>query len=143
MLDQRMAPVNQMMQQMQQQQQRQQQQSQGQADDTVKDFSANAEFINDVRDSMADLLDMSAKRGQKMDLQQAYDTACAIHPEISKIVNQRKQDATMMGGTALMNSKRNAASSISGKVGGMAGAPNGSLSMRDQLMSAWDSSARG
>jgi hypothetical protein len=25
----------------------------------------------------------------------------------------------------------------------MAGAPNGSLSMRDQLMSAWDSSARG
>ena len=60
------------------------------------------EFYNDVRSDMADLLDMAANRGRQMSMQDAYNTACAAHPQISKVmagrqaqqsVQQKKQES--------------------------------------------------
>ena len=142
MIEQRMAPVNQYMQQQHQQQQFQQQQQKQEADTAVIGFSQNAEFINDVRGDMADLLDMAAKRGTSLTLQQAYDKACAIHPEISQVVQQRQQQQQLMGNNNTIAGKRNAASSISGRKGGLP-AGNSNMSMRDQISASWDNLAQG
>jgi len=142
MLEQRMAPVNQYMQQQAQQQQQQAQQQKQQADNAVIGFSENAEFINDVRGDMADLMDMAAKHGTSLTLQQAYDKACAIHPEISQVVQQRQQQQQLMGNNKALAGKRAAASSISGRKGGLPAA-NANMSMRDQISASWDNLAQG
>jgi hypothetical protein len=48
------------------------------------------EFAWDVKDDMADILDLAAKRGQQMSLQEAYRRATMLHPEISKVLETRK-----------------------------------------------------
>ena len=52
------------------------QQHQDTAPKHVPDFAAGNEFLADVRLDMADLIDMAAKQGRPLNLQQAYDRAC-------------------------------------------------------------------
>jgi len=92
------------------------------------------EFYADVRSDMADLLDMAARRNQSMTLQQAYERAVQIHPQISQIIAARgqKQNTSM---------KQRAASSISGAPGGQGGGADVS-STRAALEEAWANAGR-
>lgn len=138
MIDQRMGPVNQFLQMQQQQYQQAAYQEQAQASQAVDEFSQSAEFINDVRNDMADMMDAAAARGQQMTLQEAYTKACAIHPEISQILAQRQQQQQIMGTNNATAQKKAAASSITGgRAGG--GEGGGDLSLRDQIAEAWNS----
>ena len=137
LLEQRLAPVNQFLQQQQYKQQMQVQQEQQAAVQTVESFSANAEFINEVRMDMADLLDMSSARGQSMTIEEAYNKACAINPEVSSVMSQRQKQQQIMGTQNDITRKRNAASSINGHRGGGSTAKP-SDSIRDGLLSAWN-----
>ena len=58
----------------------------------VEDFMQNPqnEFFQDVQTDMADILELAARRGQKMSLQDAYNRATMLHPTISQIVEKRK-----------------------------------------------------
>lgn len=138
----RMAPVNQFLQQQNQQKQWQEQQERQQATQTVESFSQGAEFINDVRMDMADLLDMASARGQSMTIQEAYNKACAIHPEISGIMKQREEQQRLMGTQNAMQRKRTAASSISGRQSGPTSG-RGNDSLRGSIEDAWDAIAGG
>lgn len=91
-------------------QQTQQQTMQGQIDE----FFGNPEneFANDVRQEMADLLEMSAKRNQQMTLQQAYDRATMLHPTISQIVERRRLAATAAQQTAVAQRAAQAGASL-------------------------------
>lgn len=140
MLDQRMAPVNQLLGQMQAQEQQTHQDNITQATSAVAEFSKNAEFLNDVRHDMADLVDMAHARGQTMDLKDAYDKACALNPQVSSVIAQRASDAALMGSQNTIAGKRNAASSLNGKRSGTGGS-GGAMSLRDSLDAAWDESA--
>jgi hypothetical protein len=137
MLDQRMAPINQVMQQLSQMQANKQQQTQQAAVGSVQEFSKNAEFLGDVRMDMADLIDMAAKQGRTLTLQDAYDRACTLNPEISNVLDQRKEKERIMGSNSSIANKRNAASTLNGRQSGGGGAMNG-LSLRDTIASAWD-----
>ena len=137
MLDERLAPVNQLMTRAQQMQEQQRQQQGSQAVEEVKKFGEQAEFLNDVREDMADIIELAEKRGQKLSLQQAYNRACAAHPEIANIIEQRRRDEQLKGGRAELDAKRTAASSISGRQGGSGGNP-GNLTLRDTIAQAMD-----
>ena len=137
MLEDKLAPMNQFMNTVQQNQQSSQQQTQLNAQTEVGTFEQKAEFINDVRNDMADLLDMAAKRGQKMTLQQAYDKACAINPEISAVIQQRSSDDVIKGNRQNNINKRYAASSIKGSQVGLNNAPVND-SIEAALNQAWD-----
>jgi hypothetical protein len=63
---------------------------------------------------MADLMDMAAKRGQAMSMEQAYEKAVLMHPQISQIISARSSQGSMQN-------KRRAASSVSGSLGGPGG----------------------
>lgn len=77
----------------------------------------NNEFFNDVVEDMADLMDLASKRGQKMDLKTAYDKACKMNPEVSKILDQRKRAKKGNLDQEALNKKKEAASSIRGDKG--------------------------
>jgi hypothetical protein len=140
MIDQRMAPVNQMLEQQKQQQQHMLQAKQTEANQSVQTFSQQAEFLGDVRMDMADLIDMAAKQGRTLTLQQAYDRACNLNPEISKVMDERKRQESMMGNRQVLGNKRLASSSLNGRQIGTPSPDN--VSMRDAIAGAWDDAAR-
>ena len=138
MLEQRLAPINQYMQQIQQTQLQAQQQEQQTANKAVSEFQG--EFFDDVRMDMADIMDMAAKRGVQMNLQEAYDKACMLHPEISQVVRQREADQRILEASQQTARKKAAASaSLTGRQVGVPG-NNPNASLRETLSEAWNDS---
>lgn len=84
------APIQQFMQQLQQQQAAREAATQQELLSEITEFSTKAEFFEDVRQDVADLLELAANRGIKMSLQEAYDKATMLHPQVSSVVAQRK-----------------------------------------------------
>ncbi len=128
-LNERLAPVNELMARISGADAEREEKVKENAANDVHTFGASAEFYDDVRMDMADLMDMSANRNQSMSLQQAYDKACTLNPEIASVM------ATRSIQTSLPN-KLKAASSITGNQGGKGGG-NADKSMRatiEQLM---------
>ena len=140
MLAQRLAPFEAMMGQQNAMVAQQKTQQQETANTEVQNFSQQAEFLNDVRMDMADMIDMAAKRGLDMTLEDAYAKACAINPQISAVMAERAQRETLTGANNTMASKRLAASSVNGRqIGGGGGK---AVSMRGTIEDAWDSQDR-
>ena len=133
-VQQAVAPYQQMMGQMQQQQQFKQQQGIAQIDGEINDFASKNEFYKDVAGQMADFLDMAAKRGQSMSMDQAYANACQMHPEISKIIQSRANSQQV-------GNARKAAASISGTPGGEGGSQQHD-DMRATIAAAFANSGR-
>lgn len=88
------------------------------------------EFYMDVRDDMADLLDMAANRGVQMTLKDAYKRACRMNESVARVLEARKARPDQQR-------RRQAASSVRG-------APAGTEPMRkpetrrDAIRSAWE-----
>jgi hypothetical protein len=98
----------------------QQQQQQGEAETAeiqraTAHFAEGAEFFEDVRMEMADLIEIAARRGIVLPVKEAYDKACAMHPEISKIVTQRQSATNPRAMTQAALRARRAASSVKGE----------------------------
>lgn len=137
LINQKLAPINQVFEQLTALQQQKAQQSQQTANQSVVEFGQKAEFLNDVRNDMADLIDMAAKQGRNLTLQEAYDRACALNPEIAQVIEERKREEQILGGRSQIAAKRNAASTLNGKMSGSGGGTS-NLSLRDTIASAWD-----
>lgn len=139
MIDQRLAPLNNMVQQYNQFNQYQNDQHGQIAVGEVAQFESTHEFINDVRIPMANLMEAAATSGYNMTLEQAYDQACNFHPEVAPILAQRAEQQQLMGTTAgIAQKKALAGTSLTGSQGGT-GEGGGSLDIRQQLTDAWES----
>jgi predicted phage tail protein len=137
MIDQRMQPMNQMMNQLAGMQQNKQRQEQQQAHQEVDQFAQQAEFLNDVRHDVADLIDMATRQGRDMPLQEAYDKACAMNPAIANVLAARAQQQNLANAGQNISSKRRAASSLApGNAGG--NSTQAPRTMTDALNAAWD-----
>jgi hypothetical protein len=138
MLDDRLKPVDNLLQRMDQAERQRNYDANQKAISEVTTFKAANEFYTDVQNDMADMVEMAEKRGITMPLQEAYDKACALHPEISKVQAGRAEKTRLLGSANTIEQKRAAASSIAGPQGGPAGAA-GDLSLHQQITDAWDS----
>jgi hypothetical protein len=69
------------------------------------------EYFEDVREDMRDVILLAKNRGVAMTLQQAYDKACSLHPEVSKLVAQRREAERARTAEAATRRSRRAASS--------------------------------
>ena len=136
MLDERLAPITNFMETMKTSAVNMEAQNAAKADVDVAQFSEDAEFINEVREDMADLLDIAAARGRNPTLQEVYDRACAGNPEVSKLLKQREADAVLLSSADAADKKKKASSSISGKGGGPKG--GGAMSLRESIEDAFD-----
>lgn len=113
-LNQRLAPIQQMFSQFQQAQQAQQQRVVEQAQSEVGQFLEKAEFGNDVREDMADLLEAAQRRGQNMTLLDAYKKACLMNDQVRSVISQRMQAKGAQQQTQAAQKARSAAVSVSG-----------------------------
>ena len=133
-IQQEVAPLQQQVQFYEQQQQQQQQAERQRMSGEIQDFGATHEFYYDVVDQMADLIDMSHNRKINMGMEEAYKVACLANEQISKVIESRRSQE-------LVQSKRNAASSVYGNSGGsMSG--NAPSSVEAALNEAWDNQGR-
>ena len=113
-LQQQLAPIQQFMNQHQSAQAQAQQNVARQAEGEVLDFIERAEFAEDVREDMADLMEMAQRRGRDLSLGEAYKQACAGNERVRAVLvaRQKAQGAQKLTGAA--QKARSAAVSVSG-----------------------------
>jgi len=138
-IDERLAPINQFMGEIGGMRQQADSVVNDEAAGAVDDFAEQHEYYEDLRDDMADLMEMAANRGRGMSLDQAYDRVAQAHPEIGPILQQRKNAEQGKIDADALRKKKNAASSISGSpTGQKSTAAEGS--MRATMEELWDDS---
>jgi hypothetical protein len=96
-------------------QQREAQQVQRIRDDAVREvqnFGKGKDFFADVREDMADILELAARRGLDMTMEQAYERACRMNPEISRIIAQREAAGAARSGQSPIERAKLASSSV-------------------------------
>jgi hypothetical protein len=115
-------------------------QVQQQAVSEVETFGQDKDFFSDVREDMADLMEVAAKRGIDLSLEQAYERACQMNPEISRVLAQRAAAGQAQNQNRSTARARAAASSVRSTpvTGGAAANPE---NLRGALEAAWDSAA--
>lgn len=109
-------------------QQRQQQEAQIRR--AISDFSAKAEFFNDVSPRMAALIDEADARGETLSLEDAYDAACWADQSIRKVLAQREVESKAKANAAPASTQqaKAAASSVkSNPTAGVASPTKGSI----------------
>jgi hypothetical protein len=141
-LERELAPVRQWQQQQMMQMQMMEQQKVAEAERGLQEFSRNAEFINDVRYLMADIIELRERNHIPYSLEEVYKAACQAHPEVSKVIAQRSQQQQAMAMTSTAQKARQAAVSVGGSpaLGGSDEPPTDSI--RDSLMFAMNQSMR-
>lgn len=104
----------------------------------LQSFAQGKDFLEDVRADMADILELAAKRGLKMSLEEAYNRACLLHPEVAPVVKQREAAKLAQANAAKVSQAKAASSSVRGRPA--MGNPNGPQpqSRREVLEAAWD-----
>jgi hypothetical protein len=133
-------PLLAMQQQIQQTMEAQEQRTRQEADEKIAAMESQP-FFEDLRDDIADIMEIAAKRNISMTIQKAYEKAIQLSPEISKIMTQRKKATDLAKGNKTISRARRASSSISGgPVGAGAGNKNSNevKSRRDQISEAWE-----
>lgn len=113
-IQQQLAPMQQFMSQFQQAQAAQQQRMTQEAQSEVANFISQAEFGNDVREEMADLLEVAQRRGRSLSLQEAYQQACITNPRIRTVLEQRAKSQSAQQLTGAAQRAKAAAVSVSG-----------------------------
>ena len=113
-LNQRLAPVQQMLTQFQQAQLAQQQMVTQKAQSEVGQFLQRAEFGEDVREEMADLLETAQRRGQELSLVDAYKKACMLNDRVRSVLQGRAKARGAQTQTAVAQKARQAAVSVTG-----------------------------
>lgn len=111
-IQQQLAPVQQFMSQFQQAQAAQQAQVAQQAVTEVEQFISRAEFGNDVRAEMADLMEVAARRGQQLSMQDAYRQACLMNPQVRAALQARQKSKQAQNQTGVAQRARAAAVSV-------------------------------
>ena len=101
------------------------------------------DFYEDVREEMADIMELGAKHGRVVTLQSAYDQACQNNPEVKKVVDHRaaKERAALPSGDELAN-KRKAASSVAGSSPTGTGVAKENESLRDTIAAGFQDTGR-
>lgn len=119
-IQQQLAPVQQFMSQFQQAQAMQQAQVAQQAVSEVEQFIAKAEFGNDVRNEMADLMEVASRRGQQLSMQDAYRQACLMNPQVRAALQARQKSRQAQNQNGIAQRAKAAAVSVPSSGPGMA-----------------------
>lgn len=131
LLDQRLAPVNQLLSTVQQARAQREQMTDAAVDQEIIAFAQDPknEFFADVKDEMADMVELAARRGRTMTLAQAYERAVANDPEIQATIKKR------------LESKKAAGSSLQQRGPNMGASDTKGRSLRADLEFAFDTVA--
>jgi len=115
-LQQQLSPIQKLAQQLTERERQSMSSMEETANSSIEAFAQDPknEFFSDVRDTMADLMEVAAKRGQKMDLQSAYNRAIMMHEDIAKVVEDRRKAASAAEAKRAADEARRKGSSVRG-----------------------------
>lgn len=134
-------PIFAWMQRAENQQQQYEAQQRAQAEIEIKAMEAEP-FFEDLRDDIADIMEISANRGRIISMKEAYQKAVQLNPEISKLVAKSKpavqQQNSVSQAAATLARARKAAKTISGAPRSEGKGSDKPKSRRDMLSEAWD-----
>lgn len=150
MLEQRLAPVQRLLAQQQIHQRTIEQTERQQAQQTVESMVNDPKFayLEDVREDMADLIEIQAKRGVYLSLPEAYTRAVAMNPEISAkanaTVNRQQAQQTAAQANAAAQRALGASVSVSGSPtqGGIGQRMNSGADLRGTIAAAFEGAGR-
>jgi hypothetical protein len=98
----------------QQRQQAAQQQSVQEAHDQAMEFAQTHEFFDDLRTTMADMIEVAGRQGIKMSLEDAYKRSAMLHPDVSRTIMARQQGNSARALTDAARKARGTAVSVRG-----------------------------
>ena len=104
----------------------------------VDSFLAEKEFGEDLRPDMADVIEAAARRGVTMSLEDAYNRAARLHPDVSKVFEQRQAAERAAKAQASTQRSRLAASSVKSNPGTTPVPSGGKSDLRSVLEAAFD-----
>lgn len=145
LLQQRLAPFQQYIQAQQQREQQYEQKSAEEVNQSIETMATDPKYpyFEDVRLDMADIVEMGAKRGLYLSLDEAYNRAIAMNPEVSKQVATQRQAEAKKAAALAANAKAQKALGASVSVGGApGGVPSGASEATDRrstIAAAFDS----
>jgi tetratricopeptide (TPR) repeat protein len=145
LLQERLAPFMSIVERQQQAELRQSQQAAQTMESQIAEMSDNPKFpeFEQVRGDMADIIEIQAKRGVYLTLEQAYTRAVAMNPDVSARVNQRQQASSSQAAAQEANSRAQralkASSSVSGSPGGTPAGSSIANDRRATIAAAFDS----
>lgn len=124
MVQERLAPFQNFMASQQQQEQHRQQAQYTTVAQQMEAMEADPKFphFSEVRGDMADVIEIQAKKGVYLTLDQAYNRAVAMNPDVSQKVGQQSDTDAKKNAAQLANARAQRALNASKSVGG---APNG------------------
>lgn len=70
------------------------QEIEGEVDNELSTFASTHEFYNDVKEDMADIIEMGARRGVNISLTDAYERATLLSAPVRAVIEQRKTAST-------------------------------------------------
>jgi hypothetical protein len=110
-----------------------------QAYESVEEFCGSGKFpyAEELREEMADYLEVAAQRGARMTLEQAYQRAIAGNPTYAKAASQNRRQSEVSQAASTLAKARKASSSVTGSPTSTADGqrPN---TLRGALENAWD-----
>jgi hypothetical protein len=136
-LESALRPINEFMGRVEQGRQQYIQQLQANAQ-TAVDKAQELPFFEDLRNDIADLMEIAAARGQELTIEQAHERAVNFNPEVKKILDQRKRAAAINKDPAKIARSKKAAASINGSPRGGVGGDGKPKSRKEALLEAWD-----
>jgi len=137
-VQQQMAPMNQWIQQQNNQVQQQNNQQAANINRQIGEFASTHEHYDDVKMQMADFFDVAQANQQSLNLEQAYEMALNLRPDLRKVAQQKMKAAQAKANKIKMAKKRRAASSLSNSDGGPRGGGRKSNTMHNDILSAID-----
>jgi hypothetical protein len=142
-IDQRLAPINQFMNEFQGQTQQAEQEGAEMGAQELESFAQTHEFFWDVKDDMADIMELAGRRNREMTLEQAYEKACSDHEEISRVIAQRNAAQRARPSGHESGRKRHAASSVPSSTPTPSASEQGPKDRRGAIASLWDEAESG
>jgi hypothetical protein len=145
LLSQRLAPLQEFIASQQAQRRAQEEQAASKVSQTVDQMAQDPAYphFQDVKEDMADIIDLQAKKGVYITLAQAYNRAIAMNPELSEQMEAQRQVEASRKSAQLANARAQKALQASKSVSGaptrsVAGASNAS-DRRALIEAAFDS----
>lgn len=108
--------------------------------ETIEEFANNPEneFYPDVKNTMADLLEVAARQNQKMDLPTAYKRATMLHSDIAEVVTERELRRKAAEQSSAAQAARRRGSSLTGAPSRGADSSDRPDTLRGDIEAAWD-----
>lgn len=134
-IQQQLAPVRQFMSTIEGVKQQRAQQVDSTIDTEIQSFAKDKanEFFFDVKEDMADLMEVAARQGRSLTLKQAYDKAIAMNEGVQQAISKRKQEQVA--------SAKRAGSSLPSRGAPPASGESQGDNLRADLLAAMDSVA--